>query len=29
VAASYNGADAALDEDAITSIVGWLIAHAS
>jgi uncharacterized protein len=27
--ASYNGADAALDEDAITSIVRWLIAHAS
>ena len=26
---SYNGPDAALDEDAMTIIVRWLIAHAS
>jgi hypothetical protein len=29
VVTRYNGADAALDEDAMTSIVQWLIAHTS
>jgi uncharacterized protein len=29
VITSYNGAEAALDEDAMTSIVQWLIGHAS